>query len=649
MGKKIGIFAAVLLLIEIFVFNYQHWRSVTYEEIILETKIEDNTIYCIVPEIHLSNLKIEIETLRQEDYLNVTIYADDEANALLFSLGTRKLSYAEQSHIVTLHLAGISSQLKLEVDLAQKDAIETCQVTANVVVPFSFSWIRVLFLLLIGILWILLTDMPIGLTIPYGEYISQDKTAAQARLVTIILVASCALIVGSCSCSNLYRYSTQRHHHQYQELARSLCRGELFIDDEPNPVLESMQNPYDTNLRKQLMKESNQSYRWDTAYFEGKYYVYFGIVPVFLFYLPYYILTGTDLLNTIAIAMAAILWVISSFLLWNTIVKRWFTQLSLLHFYVLYLLLLISGFVPLLLDIASFYVLPVVTGIAFANFGMFFWIDSLPKEKDSKQGLSLWKLSLGSLCIALVAGCRPQLLCIALAGIPLFWDYLKKKQPLKIYCAAFVPILLVAISIMYYNYARFHNPFDFGSNYNLTTNDLTHRTFDIGRIGLGLFAYLFQTPAINAQLPFLQSVNLKNQYFGLTYTESMYGGVFWLSPILWLAWLSIGPSKKPPAFLPSQEIIRHLSVIYLISAVVIVIADTQMGGLCYRYIGDFAWMLATAALLVLGHILTNSALSNVSKNRLLRLLVLLQIVSLIMTLSVGDTSSSLMYTIAFWM
>ena len=28
-------------------------------------------------------------------------------------------------------------------------------------------------------------------------------------------------------------------------------------------------------------------YRWDTAFYQGKYYCYFGIVPVLLFYLPF--------------------------------------------------------------------------------------------------------------------------------------------------------------------------------------------------------------------------------------------------------------------------------------------------------------------------------------------------------------------------
>lgn len=33
---------------------------------------------------------------------------------------------------------------------------------------------------------------------------------------------------------------------------------------------------------------------------------------------------------------------------------------------------------------------------------------------------------------------------------------------------------------MWYNAARFGSPFDFGANYNLTSNDMTRRGFAVG-------------------------------------------------------------------------------------------------------------------------------------------------------------------------
>ena len=49
------------------------------------------------------------------------------------------------------------------------------------------------------------------------------------------------------------------------------------------------------------MSEAGEWYNWDHAYYKGKYYVYFGVVPAILFYLPYYVITGTHLHNHVLI------------------------------------------------------------------------------------------------------------------------------------------------------------------------------------------------------------------------------------------------------------------------------------------------------------------------------------------------------------
>ena len=57
-----------------------------------------------------------------------------------------------------------------------------------------------------------------------------------------------------------------------------------------------------------------------------------------------------------------------------------------------------------------------------------------------------------------------------------------------------LPFVLVAAGLMWYNAARFGSPFDFGANYNLTSNDMTKRGFNPGRIGPALFYYLLALP-----------------------------------------------------------------------------------------------------------------------------------------------------------
>lgn len=86
------------------------------------------------------------------------------------------------------------------------------------------------------------------------------------------------------------------HHAQYQELAEALSEGKVSVGDAEEALL-AMKNPYDTIA----LQAAGIGYRADYAYYNGKYYVYFGIVPVLLLYLPYYLLTGGALQNYVAV------------------------------------------------------------------------------------------------------------------------------------------------------------------------------------------------------------------------------------------------------------------------------------------------------------------------------------------------------------
>ena len=146
---------------------------------------------------------------------------------------------------------------------------------------------------------------------------------------------------------------------------------------------------------------------------------------------------------------------------------------------------------------------------------------------------------------------------------------------------------------MSYNYARFGSVFDFGANYNLTTNDMTLRGFELGRIPDGLFQYLFQFPNIGLRFPYIERVDLLSNYVGQTITEGMYGGVFF-THIFLLVILMIGSVKKQ---LKNKRIWILASMSYFL-AVVIVVADTQMAGLLSRYYYDFLWLLYISSVLV---------------------------------------------------
>ena len=161
-----------------------------------------------------------------------------------------------------------------------------------------------------------------------------------------------------------------------------------------------------------------------------------------------------------------------------------------------------------LLKFPTFSSLPIRLGLAFSVWGLYFWMRGRASAARS-AGPEKWYLA-GSLCMALVAGCRPQLLVLSLLAFPLFWrTYITERRlatrrgVVEFACLA-APYVLVAAGIMAYNYARFGSLTDFGANYNLTVNDMTKRGMNVGRLAPAFFTYFLQPPCMTGVFPFLQ-------------------------------------------------------------------------------------------------------------------------------------------------
>ena len=202
--------------------------------------------------------------------------------------------------------------------------------------------------------------------------------------------------------------------------------------------------------------------------------------------------------------------------------------------------------------------------------------------------------------MAMVAGCRPQFLMGSFLILFILWPSVKgkwKENPRKLYLdvlVAAIPYIVVAAGLMYYNYIRFDSPFDFGANYNLTTNDMRHRGFNLSRLEDGIFMYLFQLPNVGVEFPYVFPTHFISNYVGKTIRENMFGGAFFTNTLL-LSVLAVRRVKKQL----KQKRLYGLTISALVSAVAVVIADTQMAGILSRYYADFIWLIFFAANIVL--------------------------------------------------
>ena len=381
---------------------------------------------------------------------------------------------------------------------------------------------------------------------------------------------------------------------QLGALAHSLLNGRLDLELDPPEALVAMDNPYDTVARAAQAPDA----LWDVAYYNGRYYVYFGVVPCLLFQLPFEAVTGTrDLPPCIGMIVMSIAAVFAAFGLVKQAARRWFPRISAAA----YLLAssAVAGCTQLyyLLLRPSVYEYVILCGASFVLLALWQWM-AAANTSDEHRGARLAHLVLGSLCMALVAGCRPQMEIFAFLALPIFWKQYVTDRRLftrrgAVEFALFaLPVLLVAAGLMWYNYARFGSPFDFGANYNLTSNDMTKRGLSLGRVAPALHYYLFALPSLRAVFPYVCELRVSTNYIGQTISELLYGGILPTTPFLWIFALL-------PALRRRLSRLRLWGVVgwCLFSAVALSALDAMMAGILYRYLADFALPLLFAAAL----------------------------------------------------
>lgn len=621
----------VSLSLELTIFNFRSYLSNSYESVTIDAKdivtnmdrLEDGTFKVNedYPYIEIKDLNIKINDiyLNISDYNNVSYYVipfyTDEANELYYRLDSRQIHQSiEKSKIFNFNTSGKSEKMKFEFTFDKGDIISINSIVVNYKIPIDINLFR------IGLCFAVL--MFCYLFRPKSFLYKIKYVNSSYKLVILGLCLITILSFSFLSIKSILSFDDNVEG-TYSRLANSLIEGKTYYEDENNSedVLNKMDNPYDTFKREEIFSKLDFYYLWDSAFYEGHYYSYFGVVPAVLFYVPFQLITGLNLSTDFIVYVITVITAILSVLLLHQIVKKYFKKCSVGLFFLLSLILIYCTGTLYFLKFPNTYSVPIVTGIMFTFLGLNLWLSCLKSKKMLKT-----KIALGSLSMALVAGCRPQLVIASFLAIPILYLYIKEKKPsrreiIKILVVAIIPYLLVAGMLMYYNYIRFSSPFDFGANYNLTTNDMTKRGFVLARIPLGIVMYLFNPVNFQNVFPYIIATELHTTYLGTTIYEPIYGGVFF-SIVITSINLFIFKLKK---FI-NKKIIFYTCLGLIASALVIVIMDTEMAGILARYITDFSFLLIFSSILIILSINENS---KINKDILLRIVLVLVIISLL--------------------
>jgi hypothetical protein len=663
-ARAIAIIFVVALLLEVFVFNINYFTSSGYQTINLSSRINlatsDSGEYMLTENNHtleFSNLNTEVHNLRivfdadqPAQNLSIKIQFTDSAHQTYFDTTEYTIGVPEtaistkisSSQYVNLQTAGRVGNLRIEVvgdKVSYPILLEGVYLNAHR--PFEFNTVR--FLIVFGLLLVVYVFRPRSSI--YRIRITENPRKSKTGIIFALCIEIALVTAFLFSGSNLVGVATSSYNYgswdgtslvntfevggdnaqQYAELAKSISEGHFYLNEDPPQWLKDMSDPYDKGARDEAQKETGESYLFDVAYFEGHYYVYFGIVPVILFYLPFYLLTGANFPTAIGVLVMAILFVLGATALLDRFARYHFKSVSLGVYLLLQIpLVACSGFLYLV-KFPTFYSLPIMCGLAFSVWGLYCWTRS---RLSTHKGPWLF---MGSLCMALVAGCRPQLLILSLLAFPLFWrTYITEKRLFtragaREFALVIAPYILVAALIMGYNYARFGSLTDFGANYNLTVNDMTKRGMNVGRLLPAFFTYFLQPPSMVGVFPFLEAAPFATTYMGQTIKEVTFGGIFACLPILWI--LVFTRRILNVRYHQSEtHTIFGIIVLLVVSGIVVALLDAELAGILQRYYADFSFMFLAAAVLLC--FVVNETLSGKPLAHDLMLKVLLVVVTL---------------------
>lgn len=667
MAKNIFLIVFVAVLLETFLFNINYFTSANYNSVSLNSKLnlqetadEQYKLTAVNHTLEFSNLNTEVHNIWLNfDYrqpaqeVTVKIQFTDEAHLTYFdsteyTVGVPPVevsTLSDQSEYINLNTTGLVDNLKIEItgeDISYP--IKLSDIYLNAKHPFDFNMVR--FLATAGILGLCFAFRP-------GSSIYRIGIVAAPRKSKIVIVATVVIEVYLMATflflgSNLVGVATKDYNsgswdgrsiantfevggdnaQQYAELAKAMAEGKLYLEEDPPQWLKDMSDPYDKGARDEAQKATGEPYLFDVAFHDGKYYVYFGVVPVVLFYLPFYLITGANFPTAVGVLIACIAFVLGCSALLDRFARYHFKRVSLGLYLLLQIPLVTCCGILYLLKFPTFYSLPIMLGLAFSVWGLYFWMRGRAAERPE-----VW-YAVGSLCMALVVGCRPQLIVLSLLAFPLFWRaYITKRRLFtprgaREFACLIMPYVVVAAGLMGYNYARFGSLTDFGANYNLTVNDMTKRGWNVGRLAPAFFSYFLQPPSVTGVFPFIQPAPFDTTYMGQTIKEVTFGGVLACLPILWVLpfakrILSLRIAQR------STRTILGVIVVLLISGVVVALLDAQMAGILQRYFADFSFMFLAAVVLLVFVVNENLTPGSTTANILTRVLMTLVAVSVL--------------------
>jgi hypothetical protein len=444
-----------------------------------------------------------------------------------------------------------------------------------------------------------------------------EKEMKKRSISAALLCLTCVLIAVFLSgllCPDRaeIEYPFKKHigaYNPYEQQFDAFMKGQLHIDLEPERALAELENPYDPYQREGIY------YLWDRAYYDGKYFSYFGIAPIITVYYPYYLINNAlpadDVVSTAFTVMTALFFAMAAVKLWVMLGKKTPAWLV----WILTIGALASTQIFLVMRGATrFYYIATVAGIAFLS--AFAWLflcgisGTFCLEKKDGEGEKPWMrpliYSLAGLAYGLCFLSRFNMaLVAAFVILPMLWFFILKEnrngkyewRSIKKVSAELIflalPVALAIIVQLYMNYARFDSVFEFGTTYQLTVSDVSKNKLRLRDLGYAIYHYFLQPLSFTKDFPLASLFySALDDYGHFVYVDTGMGLL--AIPFMWMLAASIFIFADKKKSLGLKAALGSA----LFGLVFVAWLDFCLGGVIFRYTCDLTVVGALTSLAV---------------------------------------------------
>lgn len=602
------IIIAVSVIAELILGNFVYFAHVAgrNQTVDFRPEVQVHTVTPETNQIHFGNLDLELNsvelTLRNtdesayQDFVNVGVYVLGSEESDGFSLATsQKMPFASSGSTKTFYCNsnGKTYGILLTFDDFEGE-IEISSITVNPEYTLRFDAMRFGFLLLIG------TALYLYKSCPENSALSLEKRRHRSLAASVFACLGCTLAVivlnstGEGFGAIEYPLATGvEAYDPYIQQFDAFMKGQLHLDVIPDEGLLLLENPYDPSARDGIW------YLWDRAFFDGRYYSYFGIAPLLTVYFPFYFLTGMLPSASFVMAVFGVLTAV----FFALAVEEYAGLSGKKHFGYLPSLCAVSGFLAsfaliILRGQSRFYYIASMAGLAFSAAFIYFMLKAVGSKKTSGR-IIFFALSGISFGLGFLSRVNSVLPLAAVAGVfVILWAIKRirqKKLPLFIGEAAALglPVAAALAVSMAYNKARFGSFFDFGTDYQLTVADTS--LYSVGAFGIvpSFFHYFLQGFSFKESFPFIGFHYVAPTDYGrYVYVDSGLGIFAMPFMIMLLAC---------PVFFKKKDIGINRKILFATALAMLPVTaflDFCLGGVIFRYTADFSLVAAFLASIV---------------------------------------------------